>query len=117
VLVPVLIFLAGLSAGAIAGARWLPDLAAGQVGGLAFFLVCGLLGAAVGLAGVNIFEIVEEINRVSPTTGNPEQAIVVAAGLRDIIFECGSLLGFAAVIYLLAPPPDIDEESVVQAAA
>jgi hypothetical protein len=81
VLVPVLVFLGCLSAGVVAGARWLPDLAAGQVGGLAFFLVCGMLGAALGLLGVHIY-----------------------------VFEVGSLLGFAAVIYLLAPPLEDDED-------
>jgi len=39
---------------------------------------------------------------------------IVAGGIRDIVFEAGSLLGFAAVIYLLAPAPEgEDPETLV----
>jgi len=114
-LVPVLIFLGCLSVGVVAGARWLPDLAAGQVGGLAFFLVCGMLGAALGLLGVHIYLIVEELDHVSGTVALHRE--IVGEGIRDIVFEVGSLLGFAAVIYLLAPPLEDDEDPEALAAA
>jgi hypothetical protein len=100
-LIPVLILAAGMSAGAVAGARWLPDLAPGSVGGLAFFVVCGLIGAAVGLVGLHIYEIVEELNRL--TQGEIGRGYVVAGGLQSIAFEVGSLLAFASAVYLLAP--------------
>jgi uncharacterized membrane protein YhhN len=58
--VPVAIFVVCLSAGVWAGVRWLPDLARGPVGGLAFFVVCGLLGAALGSLGLHIYSIVED---------------------------------------------------------
>jgi hypothetical protein len=115
VLVPVLIFLGCLSVGVVAGARWLPDLAAGQVGGLAFFLVCGMLGAALGLLGVHIYLIVEELDHVSGSVAVHGE--IVGEGIRDIVFEVGSLLGFAAVIYLLAPPLEDDEDPEALAAA
>jgi hypothetical protein len=115
-LVPVLIFLAGLSVGVLAAARWLPDLAPGQVGGLAFFVVCGLIGAAVGLLGVHIYLIVEEVRRL-PATDAPSQGEAIAAGIRNIVFEVGSLLGFAGVMYLLAPPPETDDEPGLEPAA
>jgi hypothetical protein len=108
-LIPALIFIGGLSAGALIGARWLPDLAPGSVGGLAFFVVCGLLGAAIGLLGLHIYLMVEELNRVS---GNVEsRGEIVAEVLRNIAFEVGSLLALASVIYLLAPAPGQDVEA------
>jgi hypothetical protein len=107
VLVPVLIFLAGLSAGVLASARWLPDLAAGQVGGLAFFFVCGLIGAAVGLLSMDIYSIVQELDS-RLLGGGPSQRVLVAADIRSLVFEVGSLLGLAGIVYLLAPPPEID---------
>jgi hypothetical protein len=107
ILVPVLIFLGGLAIGALVGARWLPDLAVGQVGGLAFFLVCGLIGAALGLLGVHIYLIVEELNHVP---SGVIQGEIVGGDLRNIIFECGSLIGLAGVVYLLAPAPEVEDE-------
>lgn len=112
-LVPVLIFLGGLAIGALAGAHWLPDLAAGQVGGLAFFLVCGLIGSALGLIGVHIYLIVEELKHLQPGVIQGE---VVGGDLRNIIFECGSLLGLAGVVYLLAPAPEVVDTPVAEPA-
>jgi hypothetical protein len=116
VLVPVLIFFGGMSVGAVSGARWLPDLAPGLVGGLAFFVVCGLLGAAVGLVGMHIYSIVDEIDRISGSLGGIGRGEIVAQGLRDILYEAGSLFAFASIIYLLAPPPAEDEPEVLTAA-
>jgi hypothetical protein len=115
-MVPVLIFLAGLNAGVLVCARWLPDLAPGRVGGLAFFVVCGLIGAAVGLIGVHIYLMVEEVGRL-PVSGAFSQGVAVAAGIRGIVIDTGSLLGFAGVVYLLAPPPEVDDELGVAPAA
>jgi hypothetical protein len=107
-LVPVLIFAICLSVGVIVGSRWLPDLAAGPEGGFAFFAVCGLLGAALGLVGLHVFSIVEELAKES--SGNIGKANIVAAGLISMVWEAGSVLGLAAVVYLLAPFPEADEE-------
>jgi hypothetical protein len=116
VLVPALIFLAGLSIGVLASARWLPDLAPGQVGGLAFFVVCGLIGAAAGLLGVHIYSIVQELDSRSLLGGRLSQGVLLAAELRSLIFEVGSLVGFASIVYLLAPPPEIDGAPEAEAA-
>jgi hypothetical protein len=102
--VPILIFVACLAVGVSASARWLPNLAAGSVGGLAFFAVCGLIGAGLALIGVNVYEIVEAVNKVS-TENNGD---VVAIGLRAALFESGSVFGLAMIVYLLAPAPDED---------
>lgn len=111
-LVPVLIFAACMTAGVLVTSRWLPDLAAGSVGGLAFFVVCGLAGAALGLLSMHIYLIVEELDRVriSVNSGGPPSGEIVAAGIRDIVFEVGSLVGLAGVVYLLAPAPELDDE-------
>ena len=114
-LIPVLVFLGCMSVGVVAGANWVPDLAAGQVGGLAFFLVCGLLGAALGLIGVHVYLIVEELDRLSGTVAAHGE--IVGEGVREIVFEAGSLVGFAAVIYLLAPAPDEDKDLETLASA
>jgi hypothetical protein len=104
VAVPILIFVACFVVGVGVAARWLPNLAAGSVGGLAFFAVCGLIGAGLALIGVNVYEIVESVNKV----GADNNGDFVALGLRAVLFESGSLFGLAMIVYLLAPAPDED---------
>lgn len=117
-LIPVLIFLACFSVGVVASSRWLPDLAAGSVAGLAFLLVCGLLGAAAGLLGVSVYTIVEELKHVPPViSAGAGEGELVAGFLRNLVFEDGSLLGFAAVVYLLAPVPELDIEPEAEVAS
>jgi hypothetical protein len=53
-------------AGAGAASRWLPDLAPGPVGGLAFFAVCGLFGAALAALGVNVDYLVRTLEGSGP---------------------------------------------------
>lgn len=115
--IPVLIFLGAMSVGVLVSARWLPDLATGQVGGLAFFLVCGLLGAALGLVGVHVYVLVEELSRFHGLPGDFDKGALVAAELRTTVFEVGSLIGFASVVYLLAPPPELEDELGVESVA
>jgi hypothetical protein len=106
-LVPVAIFVACLCVGAFAGARWLPDLADGTVGGLVFFAVCGLLGAAFALVGLHIYSIVHGLGGTSGSF----RSEVVATGLNGMLWEAGSLVGIATVIYLLAPPVEITDQA------
>lgn len=98
--VPPIIFVVCFGAGVFAASRWLPDLAPGPVGGLSFFVVCGLLGAALGVFGLHIYGIVEVLNREgSGDFGH----VALADGLEQILLECGLLVGVAAGVYLLAP--------------
>lgn len=106
-LIPVVIFLLAAYAGVIVSSRWIPDLATGSAGGLAFFLVCGLVGAAAGLLSTHIYIVVEELKHLPSRASQGE---IVAGFLRNLSFELGSLLGFAGVVYLLAPAPEIDAE-------
>lgn len=96
--VPVVIFVVCFAAGAVAGTVWLPSLAAGSVGGLAFFAICGLLGAGLGVIGDHLYIVVEALQHEAPRFGGIE----VASVLSDMLFEAGAVLGLGVVIYLLA---------------
>ena len=107
-LIPVVIFVACLVAGVAISSHWLPDLAVGPVGGLAFFVVCGLLSAAFGLVGLHIYSIVDQLNHFGGFgVLRNEKAEILAAGLENMLWEAGSLFGLAIVVYLLAPPAGI----------
>jgi predicted phage tail protein len=100
VAIPIVIFVVCVSAGVFASSRWLPDLAGGTIGGLAFFVVCGLLGASLEVVGVQIYLIVKQAE-VLGRLGDSEA--LVAEGLSALLWQAGVLLGLAAVVYLLAP--------------
>jgi hypothetical protein len=102
--VPILVFVLCLGGGAVAAGQWLPDIEAGVTGGLAFFVVCGLLGLALALFGMHIYLIVHELNHLAFGPGGLTKAEVVGDGLRDIAFEDGAVLGLAFAVFLLAPP-------------
>jgi hypothetical protein len=104
--VPLVIFVLCLCAGAVAGARWLPSLDVGPVAGLAFFAVCGLLGLAVALLGEHIYLIVHEVENLGAGPGAVSKGEVVAAGLKNVALDEGTVLGIAAAVYLLAPRLD-----------
>jgi hypothetical protein len=57
--VPPIIFAVCLVVGAVGATVWLPALDAGPVGGLAFFTVCGLIGAGLGLIGLHVYAMIE----------------------------------------------------------
>jgi hypothetical protein len=99
VAIPIVIFVVCVSAGVFAGTRWLPDLASGTTGALAFFVVCGLLGASLGIVGLQIYSIVRQAEVLGTLGGSA----IVSGGLSAILWQAGSLLGLAAVVYLLAP--------------
>ncbi len=103
-LVPVVLFLACFAAAIVAVDRWLPDLAQGRVGGIAFFTVAGLLGAAAGLMGLHIYEIIRTLALLpNERTNNPD---IIAIGLEEMLYEVGTVVGLAAAVYLLAPPQE-----------
>jgi hypothetical protein len=107
VLVPILVFLTCVSAGVVTAARRLPDLGEGTVGGLAFLVVCCLLGAALGLVGLHIYTVAHDIGRF----GGSANTEIVAQGLASMLWEAGSILGIATVVYLLAPPDESDGQA------
>lgn len=101
-IVPVLIFVGCFGGGAVAAARWLPDLGDGQVAGLAFFAVCGLLAAALSIAGLNVYDIVRELGERGGLGFGGTSPEILSGGLRVILLDGGTLVGFAAIVYLLA---------------
>jgi hypothetical protein len=104
--IPAVIFVACVGTGVAISSRWLPELAVGPVGGLAFFVVCGLLGAAFGLVGLHIYSIVETLNNFGGFTGTGKGNLL-ASGLDGMLWEAGTLFGLAIAVYLLAPPAEI----------
>jgi hypothetical protein len=105
-LTPVLIFVVASVVGAWACAQWLPDLAAGSVGGLAFFLVCGLAGATLGVVGMHIYLIVQLAEESHPVFGAGD----LASQLQFMAFDSGTLAAFGGIVYLLAPAPETEDE-------
>jgi hypothetical protein len=103
VLIPIAIFAVCLCAGVAGSARWLPPLADGPVGGIAFFAVCGLLGAGLALVGLHIYLIVEQLDHVVGGLGGIRKGDVVANGVQDLLFDAGAIFALALVVYLLAP--------------
>lgn len=78
---------------------------------MAFFVVCGLFGAALGLVGLHIYSIAREIGEFR-SLDNGE---IVAEGLESMLWDAGSLLGLATAVYLLAPAAEPAEELPVPA--
>lgn len=108
--IPSAIFVVCFSTGVWASSRWLPPLAEGAVGGIAFFGVCGLLGAALGLAGLHIYSTVRTVEGLGGGLPSEAKGDLLASGLAQLLFEVGSIFGLALVVYLLAPPAETVEE-------
>jgi len=95
-LIPIVVFLGCFAAAIVAVDRWLPDLAEGRVGGLAFFSVAGLLGAGASLLGLHIYEIVREVTLTqSEKVSNIE---IVTIGLENMLRDVGTVVGLAAAV-------------------
>lgn len=104
----VVVAVACFSAGVTAASRWLPDLEAGPVGTIAFFVVCGLSGASLGLIGIEVDQIVRALKE----GGRDGLAtFVVTNGLESILRDAGTLAALALIAYLLAPIADAPETS------
>lgn len=110
--IPIIVFIVCFCTGAVASGHALPDLAPGPVGGIAFFVVCGLLGAALGLVGLHVYLIVDSLKHAGSAFPGVRnfKAETVADGLDSILLEAGVLVGLAAGVYLLAPPSEEEPE-------
>jgi hypothetical protein len=109
--VPILIFLVAFAVGSVVPARWLPDLAHGSVGGLALMVVCGLLGIALALVAVHVYELVRQLDQAGPLGLNDQKPDTVANAILTTLRDVGPILGLAAATYLLAPAPDESDSS------
>lgn len=101
--VPVLIFVACFGAGVAAAARYLPELDRGPVGAIAFFVVCGLIGGALSLVGLELYALARELELRHGDLAFGGEGEIVAAIIREVVFESGSIVALAAIVYLLAP--------------
>jgi hypothetical protein len=104
--VPALIFIACFGGGVLASTQWLPGIDRGPVGGVAFFAVCGLIGAGLGVVGLHVYEIAHElkITGLGGLTGG--RGGILASGLTSMLLDGGTVFGLATVAYLLAPRED-----------
>lgn len=107
--VPIIIFVLAFVIG-------LPDLAEGRVAGLSFLVVCGLVGMALALVAVHIYEIAHQLNNAARLGLSSEKPDVVANGIMAMLRDVGPVLGLAAAVYLLAPAPDEEETTGSRAA-
>ena len=98
-----LVFVVAFPAGILAATRWLPELDAGPVGGLAFFTVCGLIGTAVGLFGLHVYSIVREVEAASGSGPFGSKGDALADGIVSILYESGLIFAAAMIVFLLAP--------------
>jgi hypothetical protein len=113
--VPILIFVVGFGVGSALPARWLPDLGEGQVAGVAFLVVCGLVGMVFALVALHVYEIVRQLDSAGSLGVGNAKPDVIANGLLAMLRDIGPILGIAAAVYLLAPAPDQDESFGVPA--
>jgi hypothetical protein len=104
VAVPPVIFAGCLIAGVFAATSLVPDLPGGVVAGIVYFVVCGMVGVAVALVGLDIFQMVE-----GPSfTG---RSFVVAGELSDMGWQVSLVLGVAALLYIAALRIESDASS------
>ena len=97
-----IVFLVCFFGGVWAAVRWLPELAPGPVGDVAFFAICGLIGAGLGVVGLHIYLMVRELEGTNGL-GLGGNSVALASGLLEILLDGGTVLGLATIAYLLAP--------------
>jgi hypothetical protein len=103
VAIPAVIFVVCFFGGVWASTRWLPGVARGPVGDIAFFAICGLIGAGLGVVGLHIYGTVRELEGAEGLGRFDDNAGLLASGLLQILLDGGTVLGLATVAYLLAP--------------
>jgi hypothetical protein len=107
--VPILIFVVGFGVGSALPARWLPDLGEGRVAGVAFLVVCGLVGMVFALVALHVYELVRQLDTAGSLGVGNAKPDVIANGLLAMLRDIGPILGLAGAVYLLAPEPEQDE--------
>ena len=95
----------GFVVGAYATYRLAPPLAPAGSGRLAALTVCGLVGAAVGLAAMNVYLAIEAWRFASGAEAQLAglARVSVVDSLVFALAQSGVLLALAAVVHLLTP--------------
>jgi hypothetical protein len=107
--------LAGFALGAYATYRYAPALGAGSAGVIAGLIVCGLVGAACGLACLYVYLAIHAFVTAPAiddglaaagigSGGRSPDADIFTNAVYSIAGQSGVLLAVAAGVYLLAPP-------------
>lgn len=99
----VIVIVACFVAGVWAATRWLPPLADGVIGTIVFFIVCGVAGAVVAVAGIHVWQLVYDLTRREYGLGAPD---FVADSVSDLLGQVGLLATLGAIAYLVAPKPE-----------
>jgi hypothetical protein len=110
----IIVAVACFTAGTFAATRWLPDLESGPVGGIAFFVVCGLCGAVLALLGINVDSIVRELQESGGfgglRTNTRLETSILSQGLLSIMRDCGTVGALTLIAYLLASKQSIPQD-------
>lgn len=83
----------------------LPTPASGRVAALAFTTTLALLSLAVGVMGLNVYELVRTLQRVSANDAGGVNRDVLATGIVGIVRDSGLLFAAAILVFLLGPRP------------
>jgi hypothetical protein len=107
----------GFVAGVYLSARFLPPLAGSREGVLMTWTVRVLVGSAVAWAAVTIYDMihayaVHAAGEVGVHLTGIDKAEVLKSTVGSILVPDALLVGFAAVIYLLAPTDEALDELV-----
>jgi hypothetical protein len=102
-IIAVLVFCAG----GYAALRWAPPLQSTPVGRTAAIVVAVLFAAALVVLVLEVYELIRQLDRAGGEFVNAKSDIV-AGSLAQAFADAGPLLGLAAAVHLLAPPPGED---------
>ena len=104
-MVAAIIALVAAGAGFFATWRWAPPLRATRVGLVAAIVVADLVAAALVVVALDLYELIRTLDHAGGEFENAKTDIV-ARTITDALANAGPLLGLAAAVHLLAPPPD-----------
>jgi hypothetical protein len=115
VVVPAVVCVVCFFGGIWGASQWLPGLARGPIGDIAFFAICGLIGAGLGVVGLHIHLTARELEEAGGPARLDDRAGFLASGLLQILLDGGTVLGLATIAYLLAPREEQPALSTIDA--
>ena len=89
-----------------------PTLGEGRVAGVAFLVVCGLVGMVFALVALHVYEIVRQLDSASSLGVGDAEPDVIANGLLATLRDIGPILGIAAAVDPSAPAPAASDRLV-----
>ncbi len=116
-MVPLVIAVVVFCVASYVAMRWAPPLRDTRVGRLAALIVAVLFGAALVVIAIDVYDMIRELDKVPGSLVDFSdgdafagalrgvKSEIVAKAIREALASAGPLLGFAAAVHLLAPPP------------